>query len=94
MGRDVSGTKKVVPALSNIRGIGNNLAHYITRSLDIDRNQRMGMLSDEQIKSIEDSLKNIENSYPAFDLNRQKEMQKGKDSHVIETDLILSLIHI
>ena len=46
MGRDVSGTKKVVPALSNIRGIGNNLAHYITRSLDIDRNQRMGMLSD------------------------------------------------
>tara|TARA_B100001013_G_scaffold90927_3_gene50589 strand:+ start:9571 stop:10005 length:435 start_codon:yes stop_codon:yes gene_type:complete len=90
MGRDVSGTKKVVPALSNIRGIGNNLAHYITRSLDIDRNQRMGMLSDEQIKSIEDSLKNIENSYPAFDLNRQKEMQKGKDSHVIETDLIVA----
>ena len=90
MGRDVSGTKKVVPALSNIKGVGNNLAHYIIRSLGIDRNQRMGMLSDEQIKSIEDSLKNIENSYPTFDLNRQKEMQNGKDSHVIETDLIVA----
>ena len=90
MGRDVSGTKKVVPALSNIRGIGNNLAHYIIRSLDIDRNQRMGMLSDEQIKSIEDSLKNIEKSHPVYNLNRQKEMQNGKDSHVIETDLIVA----
>lgn len=90
MGRDVSGSKKVIQALSNIKGIGNNLAHYMVRSLKIDKNLRMGMLSDEQIKSIEEGLKNLENLYPGFDLNRQKDMQSGKNQHLIETDLIVS----
>ena len=90
MGRDVSGSKKVIQALSNIKGIGNNLAHYMVRSLKIDKNLRMGMLSDEQIKSIEEGLKNLENLYPGFALNRQKDMQSGKNQHLIETDLIIS----
>ena len=61
MGRDVSGTKKVVQSLSNVKGIGNNLAHYMVKSLGIDKNLRMGMLTDEQVNSIEENIKNIIN---------------------------------
>ena len=90
LGRDVSGTKKVIQALSNIKGIGNNLAHYIVKSLEIDRDLRMGMLTDEQINAIEENIKNIGKKYPEFNLNRQKDMQTGENQHVIDTDLIVS----
>ena len=72
MGKDVSGTKKVIQSLSNIKGIGNNVAHYIVNSLEIDKNSRMGMLSDEQISIIENALKNIQtSSFPDFNFNRR-----------------------
>lgn len=90
MGKDVSGTKKVIQSLSNVKGIGNNLAHYMVKSLGIDKNLRMGMLTDEQINSIEENIKNINEKYPEFNLNRRKDMQTGKNSHNIETDLIVA----
>lgn len=91
MGKDVSGTKKVIQSLSNIKGIGNNVAHYIVNSLEIDKNSRMGMLSDEQISIIENALKNIQtSSFPDFNFNRRKSIENGTDSHVMGTDLIIA----
>ena len=58
----------MIQSLSNIKGIGNNLAHYIVKSLEIDRDMRMGMLSDEQIKALEENIKNIDKKYPEFNL--------------------------
>jgi small subunit ribosomal protein S13 len=91
MGKDISGTKKVVQSLANIKGIGNNFAHYIVNSLEIDKNLRTGMLSDEQINLIEDSLKDIQKlNFPDFDFNRRKSIENGTDSHVIGTELIIA----
>ena len=91
MGKDVSGAKKVIQALSNIKGIGNNFAHYIINSLEIDKNSRMGMLSDEQINMIENALKDIQTSrFPSFGFNRCKSIENGMDSHVMGTDLIIA----
>ena len=62
----------------------------MVKSLGIDKNLRMGMLTDEQINSIEENIKNIDEKYPEFNLNRRKDMQTGKNSHNIETDLIVA----
>ncbi|MEM1525418.1 MAG: 30S ribosomal protein S13, partial [Nitrososphaerales archaeon] len=43
-GKDLDGTKKVVAALADIKGIGQNLAHAILNALKIDSKLRLGSL--------------------------------------------------
>ena len=51
-GKDIDGTKKVVPALSELKGIGMNLAHMIISSLKIDPQLHFGSLNDDQVNKI------------------------------------------
>ena len=87
-GTDVSGSKEVIAALSNIKGIGWNVAHMIVNLLDIDPRARLGYLTDEQIGSIERAIKDIKRlNVPNWMLNRVRDIETGEDLHLIGADL-------
>ena len=89
-GQDVDGSKKVVYAISQIKGIGINLAHAIVRVVGVDPDVRVGFLSEADIKRIESAIRNIRSQgIPRWMFNRRKDLETGEDIHLIGSDLAL-----
>jgi small subunit ribosomal protein S13 len=91
-GKDVEGSKKLLVALSEVKGVGYNFAQVLTQSLGINPNLRVGFLTDSQIKDIEKALSDPSKvGVPEWYLNRKKDMDLGKTHHLITSDLDFSI---
>lgn len=91
-GKDLDGRKKLIPALADLRGVGDNFAQSMVSSLGLDPKARLGTLSDSQLKEIEKSL--IDGSslkVPQWALNRRRDPETGETKQLIMTDLDLAL---
>jgi small subunit ribosomal protein S13 len=51
-GKDIDGGKKVIVALSQVRGLGYNLSQVILQSLNINPNTRVGFLTENELSEI------------------------------------------
>lgn len=92
VGNDIRGEKKVIVGLSQIRGIGYTFANAILDSLKIDSNSNIGHLTEEQILSIEKVIKNpLSANFPPWFFNRRKDLESGKDEHLITSDIALTV---
>ncbi len=90
MGTDLDGFKKIPYALMRIKGVGVNLGLAIARSVGVDPNRRIGELSDEELKRIEIALKEPSKfNIPSWMFNRRKDLETGRDLHLIGPDLEL-----
>ncbi len=86
---DIDGELKTVYGLAEIKGVGVNLAYGICRVLGIDPNMKIGYLTDDEIKKIEDLLNNpSQYDIPKWTYNRRKDYTSGEDMHLIGADLI------
>jgi small subunit ribosomal protein S13 len=83
---DIPGKRKLYPALSKIKGVNFSFSNAVCNALNVDKTKQIGMLSEQEIKQIEDFIKNPE-ALPPHLLNRRKDRETGKDMHVIGTDL-------
>ena len=82
----------MIVGLTQIRGVGHMFANTILSVLKINPNQRIGYLSQEQIKSIEDIVKNPSTSnFPSWFLNRRKDVETGEDKHLITSDIAFTV---
>jgi len=91
-GKDIDGTKKVVPALSELKGIGMNLAHMIINSLKIDPQLHFGSLNDDQVNKIMTACQDLGKlGIPNWALNSRKDLETGTDTHYISSDLQMNL---
>jgi len=91
-GRDLDGTKKVAYALTQIKGINIRLADAIVKKVEIPPDKRLGFLSEAEIRRIEDVVSNITNyQIPRWLFNRRKDLETGKDIHLITSDLDLKM---
>ena len=87
-GKDIEGTKKLIVALSEIKGIGYNFAQVLTQSLTINPNVRVGFLTENDIREIEQAISNpTRTGIPQWYLNRRKNMDDGSNYHMITSDL-------
>jgi small subunit ribosomal protein S13 len=87
-GKDIVGSKKLIVALSEIKGIGYNFAQVLLQSLNISSNIRVGFLTDKELADIETAIKNPSRSgMPYWYVNRRKDMDTGSDQHLITSDL-------
>jgi small subunit ribosomal protein S13 len=87
-GKDIEGSKKIIIALSQIRGLGYNLSQVILQSLNINPNMRIGFLSEKEVSDIEGAIKNPSlMGIPNWYLNRRKDNDTGSDKHLITSDL-------
>jgi len=84
---DIDGEKNVMVSLTKIKGVSWSFANALCYKLKLDKQRKVGTLSEEEIKKIEEFIKNPE--LPSFLLNRRKDFDTGKDIHLNTTDLEL-----
>jgi small subunit ribosomal protein S13 len=87
---DIDGTLKTSYALSRIKGVSINLANAILTKTGIPPEKRAGFLTEAEIERIEDVITDpAKSGIPSWFLNRRKELETGKDTHLIGADLVL-----
>lgn len=92
MGNDIPGAKKVIVGLTQIKGIGYNFATAILDTLKINTNTNIGFLSESDVQSIEKLITNpIAGNFPAWFLNRRKDIETGANIHLLTSDIPFTL---
>jgi small subunit ribosomal protein S13 len=89
-GTDIKGTQPVTYALTNVKGVGIKLANAIIEKAGIDPATRMGLLSSAEVEKLEEIVTNpVKHDIPMWLLNRRKDLETGKDIHLLSSDLVL-----
>ncbi len=96
VGKDMPGQTTVKNALRKVPGIGHTLSASLTKIVvkkaDFAIDELVGNLTDEQLKTFEDVIKNPATyGVPAFLLNRPIDPESGKPMHRVMTDLRFSV---
>ena len=87
-GRDLAGGKKLIVALSDLKGVGFNFANVITTKLSLDPRVRLGTLSEEQVKEIERAIQSTTKSaLPKWFYNRRNDPETGEARQLLGSDL-------
>jgi small subunit ribosomal protein S13 len=90
VGTDINGSQRLPFGLANIKGLGTHLAQVVVAKANLDRNMKIGDLSDFDIQRIETILQNPKKfDVPNWMLNRRKDLETGDDLHFIGPDLSL-----
>ncbi len=87
-GRDLDGGKKLIAALSDLKGVGYNFANVITTKLDVDPRVRLGTLSEEKVKEIEAAIQSASKAaLPNWYYNRRNDPETGDAKQLLGADL-------
>jgi small subunit ribosomal protein S13 len=90
--KDIDGNKIMVNALTDIRGVGKALSGALCHVMGYDPNQKIGYLSDEDVKKVEEIILSPQKlPLPRWMLNRRNDYETGEDEHLIESDLVMRL---
>ena len=85
---DLPGNKQIRFALTKIKGIGINFADALCQVNGIKRTAKAGTLTEEEIKKLDDTLKNLDKApLPHWLFNRRKDYETGEDRHLIGGEL-------
>ena len=92
VGNDIPGERKLLVGLTQIKGIGYNFATAISSILKINANSNIGHLTEGNVQAIEKLILNpIEAKFPLWFLNRQRDIETGKDLHLLTSDIPFTL---
>ncbi len=87
LSRDIEGKEGIYSGLTKVKGISWGMSNAICKKLGFDKKKKIGSLSEEDIKKIEEFVKNPD--VPLYLINRRNDFETGKDSHLIGGDLEL-----
>ncbi len=85
--KDIKSSKKIIVGLTRIKGVSWAVSNGICHVLKINPMKKISELTKEEIKMIEDFIKNPR--MPHFLLNRRRDTDTGDDRHITSTDLDL-----
>jgi len=88
---DLDGEKKVIYALTGLKGVGLRLACFIADKAGVDRHEKIGNLSDEQIENIKSLVDNLSSEIPGWMANHRNEYYGGQSLHLIGSDLLMRI---
>lgn len=85
---NIDGRRKVMFALTAIKGVGRRFSNMVCKKADVDLNKRAGELSDEEVEKLITIMSNPRQyKIPDWFLNRQKDIKDGKYSQVTSNAL-------
>jgi len=91
-GKDLTGERHVQLALSDLKGVSATFARAVAYAADVDPFVKLGSLSTEQIRRLEDVLRNPgKHGIPSWMLNRRKDYESGKDLHLLGADIDMAV---
>ena len=88
---DVNGDKALTNGLTSIKGIGRHLSSIIIDNAGIDRNLKVGTLTDEQIILLQETIDKVQETAPSWMLNHRKDYESGEDMHLIGPEIDMKL---
>lgn len=86
-GRDLDGSKKLIVALSDLKGVGYSFANAITTKLSLDPRVRLGTLTEDQVKEVERAIQAARSSLPEWYYNRRRDPETGESKQLLGSDL-------
>lgn len=85
---DLKGDKQILLGLTKIRGLGFMFANSVCIIAGVEKAFKIGNLSDEQIKRLDEVIKNpLKYNIPKWMLNRRKDYETNEDKHIITGDI-------
>ena len=88
MGTDIPANLSLLFGLSRIKGINVMFANAVCVALGMDRNKKVGTLTEKDVEVIENYLSGGDFSkIPVWMRNQQKDVLTGKDNHFVAKDL-------
>lgn len=84
---NIDGQKRVPIGLQSIKGVGNRASNIIIKKAGLDNSVRIGTLSDEKVKELEQLVMTYVEYVPNWVINRQMDYESGADMHLIGNDL-------
>ena len=92
VGNDIPGERKLLVGLTQIKGIGHNFATAVATTLKINTNSNIGHLTEANVQAIEKLILNpVEANFPLWFINRQRDIETGKDLHLLTSDIPFTL---
>lgn len=91
--RDLNGNLPPARALTRIKGVGVRMSNAAVAVLgrQTDVPDKLGAMSDQQIKTLERIIRNpSEFNLPNWLVNRRKDFTTGEDTHLLESELIFT----
>lgn len=85
--KDIPGNLSVYTGLTKIKGISWTMSKIVCKNLNFGIDRKIGSLTEEEIKKIEEFIKNPK--APNYLLNRQKDFETGEDGHLTGVNLEL-----
>ena len=85
LSKDVKGGMKIYPGLTKVKGISWGLSNAICKILKIDKNRKIGSLTNTEIEKISEFMKNPK--LPNHLGNRKSDFETGENKHLIGSDL-------
>jgi small subunit ribosomal protein S13 len=87
---DIDGNKKLHYALTKIKGVNFSLSNALCKIANLNKEIKIGELSDEDLKKIKDIIDNTSKyNVPSWLLNRRKDYDSGEDIHLYSSNLKL-----
>jgi len=81
---NVDGKRKIMYALTEIKGVGRRYSNLVCKKADVDLNKRAGDLNSDELERIVTIIQNpTQFKIPTWFLNRQKDIIDGKDSQIL-----------
>ncbi len=87
LSKDIEGNMTIYSGLTKIKGVSWSFSNAVCKVLNIDKNRKIGSLTDEEIKKIVDFIKNPK--VPEYILNRRSDFETGENKHLTSIDLDL-----
>ncbi|MEM2089488.1 MAG: 30S ribosomal protein S13 [Candidatus Pacearchaeota archaeon] len=86
-GTDIPGHMSIYAGLTKIKGISWSFSNAICNALGLDKKRKISSLTSSEIEKILDFIKN--SKVPEWLLNRRKDFETGKSTHLIAADVDL-----
>ncbi len=87
LSKDIEGGMKIYPGLTKIKGVSWSLSNAVCKILKIEKNRKIGSLTDNEILKISEFIKNPQ--VPKHLINRRNDFETGENKHLIGGDLEL-----
>lgn len=90
MATDIPSRLSIYAGLTKIKGISWALSRAICKNMKLDKNRKISTLTEAEIDQINSYIKNLSAAqFPAWLLNRRKDVDTGQDKHLLTTELDL-----
>ena len=87
LSKDIEGNMKIYPGLTKIKGVSWSLSNAICKTLKIDKNKKIGSLTNDEIIKMIEFIKNPK--IPDYLLNRRGDFKTNENKQLVSSDLEL-----